>query len=158
MDNVTEERLNLLNPVLAAKVRQLAERLQQEGVQFRVVQGLRSWMEQDALYAQGRTKPGNKVTNAKGGQSWHNFGLAVDVAPDDPKLPGYQPDWNGEHPAWKRLIAVGESLGLVSGVSFHDQPHFQLTGRFPISPDDEVRQLFKDGGMQAVWEESGITA
>jgi hypothetical protein len=44
------------------------------------VQGVRTFAEQDALYAQGRTRKGLRVTNAKGGQSYHNYGLAADCA------------------------------------------------------------------------------
>jgi peptidoglycan L-alanyl-D-glutamate endopeptidase CwlK len=47
---------------------------------IRIVQGIRTKDEQDALYAQGRTKPGNIVTNAKFGQSFHSYGLAIDFA------------------------------------------------------------------------------
>ncbi len=47
--------------------------------QVRIAQGLRTFQEQDDLYAIGRTKPGKKVTNAKGGQSVHNYGFAVDI-------------------------------------------------------------------------------
>jgi hypothetical protein len=58
------------------------------------------------------------------------------------------------------MEALGQSLGLEVGAywrSFPDAPHFQLTGRFPVgAPSDEVRQLFKDGGMQAVWDEANI--
>lgn len=157
MDAISEARLETVAPQLADKVRQMADMLAQEGILIRVTQALRSWSQQDALYAQGRTAPGTVVTNCPGGHSYHNFGLAVDCVPDDPAQPGYQPDWNASHPTWKRMEAVGISLGLDSGStwrSFPDAPHFQLTGRFPEgAPSDEVRQLFKDGGMQAVWNE-----
>jgi hypothetical protein len=46
---------------------------------IRVVSGFRTFAEQDALYAQGRTTPGNIVTPARGGESAHNYGLAVDI-------------------------------------------------------------------------------
>ncbi|WP_193214949.1 M15 family metallopeptidase [Luteolibacter marinus] len=49
------------------------------GCDYVLIGGNRTWKEQDALYAQGRTKPGAKVTNAKGGQSNHNFGIAADA-------------------------------------------------------------------------------
>jgi peptidoglycan L-alanyl-D-glutamate endopeptidase CwlK len=49
------------------------------GCDVRIIQGTRTYAEQDALYAQGRTRPGPKVTNAKAGHSNHNFGLAVDL-------------------------------------------------------------------------------
>lgn len=157
MDSISEARLQDIAPQLADKVRQMSDMLTQEGILIRVTQALRSWSQQDALYAQGRTTPGNIVTNCPGGHSYHNFGLAVDCAPDDPSQPGYQPDWNASHPTWKRMEAIGQSLGMDSGAtwrSFPDAPHFQISGRFPEgSPSEEVRQLFKDGGMQGVWNE-----
>lgn len=155
MDNVSEVRLQDVHSQLARLIQQMAEMLALEKINLRVTQGLRSWNEQDKLFQQGRTMSGPVVTKAQPGHSWHNFGLAVDVVPLEPT----GPDWNTQHPRWQRVVTVGDSLGLVSGAqfrSFPDYPHFQLTGRFPISPDDEVRQLFKDGGIQAVWAESGL--
>jgi len=155
MDAVSEARLQLIAPFLSDKAHTLATMLETEGIVFRVTQGLRTWAEQDALYAQGRTTPGSIVTNAKGGESWHNFGLAFDVVPMDQDPP--LPDWNINHPVWRRIIQVGESLGLFSGDEFvhvqKDEPHFQLTGRFPVSPDDEARQIYGYEGAQAFWNE-----
>ena len=48
------------------------------GCDYVLIGGNRTWAEQDALYAQGRTLPGNRVTNARGGYSNHNFGIAGD--------------------------------------------------------------------------------
>lgn len=159
MDHTSEARLSLVCPALADKIRQLAEMLLQEGIEIRVTQGLRSWAEQDALYAQGRTAPGKIVTNAAGGHSYHNFGMAVDVAPMDQSQ---QPDWNVAHPAWQRIVQVGTSLGLDSGAqwrTFKDWPHLQLTGRFPEgAPSDEARQIFRDAGAMALWQDAGITS
>lgn len=157
MDSISEARLSFVNPSLAAKIKQMADMVYNEGIQFRVTQGYRTYADQAAIYSQGRTTSGKIVTNAPPGHSWHEFGLAVDVAPDDPSLPGYQPDWNESHPAWTRLVAVGISLGMLNGKSFKDEPHFQLTGRFPVSPNDEVRRLFEHGGVQAVWDAAEIT-
>lgn len=163
LSTLSLSRLSQVCPQLADLIKQLAERLELEPEKFilQVSCGLRSWVEQDALYSLGRTAPGNKVTNAKGGTSWHNFGLAVDIVMDDPSKPGFQADWVEAHPNWQRMIAIAESLGLVSGSRWtkpHDGPHLQLTGRFPTAPTDEVRQLFKDGGMIAVWEAAGLYA
>jgi peptidoglycan L-alanyl-D-glutamate endopeptidase CwlK len=178
VDKISEARLALVHPVLAAKVRQMADLLKDE-FEFRVCQALRSWADQAALYGKGRTAPGEPcshdrvrrpvgtcpehpqgliVTKCRPGYSWHGFGLAVDLGPDDPTKPGFQVDWDGEHPQWKRMELVGESVGLYCGAdfrSFPDQPHFEMTGKFPASlvgaAGDEVRQLFRDGGMEAVW-------
>jgi peptidoglycan LD-endopeptidase CwlK len=48
------------------------------GCDYVLIGGNRTWAEQDALYAQGRTLPGARVTNARGGYSNHNFGIAGD--------------------------------------------------------------------------------
>lgn len=158
MDAISEARLSLVWPVLAEKIRGMAAMLELEGIEIRVVQGLRTWAEQDALYAQGRTTKGIIVTNARGGQSWHNFGLAADCVPSQFGTGQiYNPDWNNAHPSWIRMETVGQSLGLTSGASwrsFPDAPHFEDTnGVFPQgSPNDEAKQLFVSRGIQAVWD------
>ncbi len=156
MDSTSEARLAQICPTLADRIRLLATQLAEEGVTLRVTAGLRPWSEQQALYAQGRTIPGKIVTDAQAGHSWHQFGLAVDVAPFDAEG---KPDWNAGDYCWKRIILLGERLGMVSGSTFKDcpdNPHFQMTGSFPVSPDDEVRLIFLHAGMIAVWVESGL--
>lgn len=155
MDAISKARLQLINPRLAKAIEQMAVILSLENIESRVTQALRSWDEQDKLYAEGRSAPGKIVTNAPGGHSWHNFGLAVDLAIIEAGVI----DWNANHPAWQRMIQVGEMLGLLSGSTFRtfpDNPHFQLTGKFPISPNDEVRMIFKHVGMEGVWMEAGL--
>ena len=157
MDTISEARLQLVCPALSDKIHLLAAMLEDEGIVFRVTQGLRTWAEQNTLYQQGRTTPGPVVTNAPPGYSYHQFGLAVDVVPFDQEPP--QPDWNTSHPVWQRIITVGESLGLYSGSAFthfKDIPHLQLTGSLPVSPNDETRQIFLNVGMEAVWHEAGL--
>jgi len=153
MNPHSEALLSKVNPILAAKVRSMAETLAAQGITIIVVQGLRTIAEQDALYAQGRTTPGKIVTNAKGGQSYHNFGLACDCAPENPDG---SIDWNASHPTWKAMEAEAVKVGLVSGanwVRFVDAPHVQLTGKFPEgAPDTEVRELYAKGGLQGVWD------
>jgi len=81
MDKVTQDRIKLLHPKVRDEVSKIvneANNLLTKHSQIRIVQGLRTIEEQNDLYAQGRTKQGKKVTNAKGGSSFHNYGLAVD--------------------------------------------------------------------------------
>lgn len=151
MDDVSEARLSLINPQLARLIHQLSDRLAQENITIRVTQGMRSWMEQQKDYAQGRTSPGKIITAAQAGYSWHQFGMAVDVVP----MVNDEPDWN-DGAKWNRIVAIAESLGLTSGTSWGDRPHLQLTGKFPKTPTDEVRQLYRDGGMVAVWDDAGL--
>lgn len=72
---------------LNRKFRKLAEEFlaaaqpiaKKHGITIDIISGLRSWSQQASLFAQGRTKPGRIVTNARPGSSWHNYGLAIDL-------------------------------------------------------------------------------
>ena len=121
-----EKKLQGVHPVVAAKVRQLIEEAYREGINVIITQGLRTVEEQNALYAQGRTKPGKIVTNAKGGYSYHNFGLAFDFALMNPDG---SISWE-VNDKWKRVAQIGKSLDLEWGgdwKDFKDYPHFQYT-------------------------------
>jgi len=168
---ISAKRLTLVHPVLGDKILTLSN---QTSFPFGVTQGLRTYAEQHALFAQGRLslmdvnqlrqdvgwalidlEQNVVVTNADEGLSWHNFGLAVDLVPYE--LDG-EADWNSSHPCWAELIEKGTELGLTNGKSWKDEPHFELVGRFAVgAPDDEVRSLFTSGGLTAVWEASGIS-
>jgi peptidoglycan L-alanyl-D-glutamate endopeptidase CwlK len=167
MNNISLARLSEVHPILKDKILKMEEILQEEAIALVVSEGLRPWSVQDALYQRGRilqdgiwvvTSPQDVVTNAPPGHSWHQFGLAVDC---EPEVKLGQVDWNPQHPQWLRMEELGRSLGLVSGADWlriKDAPHFQLTGQFPVSPNDEVRQLFADAGMETIWAEAGIVA
>jgi peptidoglycan LD-endopeptidase CwlK len=160
MNAASLAKLQEVNPALASKIQQMAEilSLDPQPITLIVTAGQRTWLEQNQLYAEGRTLPGKVVTDAPAGYSWHNLGSAVDCAPEvvDGTI-----DWNPDHPQWKRMEAVGVSLGLVSGATFIrlvDAPHFQLTGRFPEdAPDDEARQIWQEQGAAAFWQEVNQT-
>jgi peptidoglycan L-alanyl-D-glutamate endopeptidase CwlK len=164
MDVVSENRLKEIFPLLAEKIQKMASALEVGGIVIRVVQSLRTCAEQDALFSRGRDVHGQianraaVVTNCPGGKSYHNFGLAVDCVPSIHDIDlSFAPDWNSSHEVWKKMISVGIGIGLDSGAvwrTFHDFPHFQLTGRFPEGePPQEVRELYQRGGLQAVWDE-----
>ena len=121
-----EKKLVGVHPLVSGKARQLIEQAYKEGINVIITQGLRTVEEQNELYAQGRTKPGKIVTNAKGGYSYHNFGLAFDFAVLNPDG---SVNWNVDE-KWKRVGQLGKSLGLEWGGDwrdFPDYPHFQLT-------------------------------
>lgn len=77
-DNVSIQRIAKLHPKIRSEVPTILAEIQAKGVSIRITQGLRTIAEQDAIYAQGRTTPGKIVSNAKGGSSFHNYGLAID--------------------------------------------------------------------------------
>jgi peptidoglycan LD-endopeptidase CwlK len=146
MDPISEERLALVNPELSRRIHQLADMV---SFPFRVTQGLRTYADQDALYAQGRTAPGSIVTEAQGGYSTHNFGLACDVVPF---IDGVA-DWNDKDAQWAEILAKAPSCGLAEGAqwrTFPDMPHLYPT-EVPASPTDAMRTLMASQGIQAVW-------
>jgi peptidoglycan LD-endopeptidase CwlK len=131
----SHKRLIGLHPVVVAATVALIERCYARGVNIVITQGLRTLAEQNALYAQGRTKPGKIVTNAKGGTSYHNFGLAIDFAlllPDGRQVSwDLKRDGDGDKVAdWTEVVQEAKSLGFEWGgdfVSIKDAPHFQMT-------------------------------
>ena len=96
-----------------------------------ITQTLRTIKEQNDLYAQGRTKPGRIVTNAKDGASYHCYGLAFDVALIVEKKVIWNKNDNNHNKIddWEEIGKLGEQLGLEWGGrwKFKDIPHFQLT-------------------------------
>ena len=116
--------MSLLHPTLQAKIKELEKLCNKNGLKIRITQGLRTVAEQDALYAQGRTKPGNKVTNAKGGYSMHNWGVAFDFCRDDGKNP-----YDDSDGFFTKVGRLGVSIGLEWGGNWKspvDKPHLQL--------------------------------
>ncbi|MCV9949240.1 M15 family metallopeptidase [Paenibacillus polymyxa] len=128
-------RLVGLNPVFKIVMEKLIERCYARGVWIVITQGLRTYAEQDALYAQGRNgdkRP--KVTKARGGYSNHNFGLAADFALllRDGRTVSWdtlKDDDKDSLPDWSEVVEEAKRLGLEWGGdwrSFKDMPHLQM--------------------------------
>jgi len=127
----------LQEPVWDAAARAIAE-CEAAGLHVLVTCTYRSPEEQSALYAQGRTAPGHIVTNAKAGQSMHQWRVALDIVP----LVNGKPDWDGSHPVWHQIAAVFKKHGFEWGYDWprmKEMPHFQMTGGHPLS-------YFQQGG------------
>lgn len=123
VDDRSETTIATLHGAVKPYARALVTKAADVGITIKIIGGTRTYAEQDALYAKGRTAPGPRVTNAKGGHSNHNFGIAFDVGVFQGK------SYLGESPKYKAVGALGVELGLEWGgnwTSFKDQPHFQL--------------------------------
>ena len=123
VDARSEAVILTLHPTARSYARALVNKAASIGIDIKVISGLRTFAEQDKLYAQGRTTPGKKVTNAKGGQSNHNYGIAFDVGVFDGTK--YLPT----SPKYKVVGGLGQDLGLEWGgkwTTIVDEPHFQL--------------------------------
>ncbi|UTI39875.1 peptidoglycan-binding protein [Niallia sp. RD1] len=132
------KRMGAVKPIVKEKVLDIIEQAYNEGIYVLITDGYRSYAEQDALYAQGRTKPGKIVTNAKGGQSNHNFGIAVDFCLTNKE--GTAAYWT-VNAQWKRVAAIAKSMGFEWGgdwTSFKDNPHLEYTGKITVTPDTKV--------------------
>jgi peptidoglycan L-alanyl-D-glutamate endopeptidase CwlK len=151
MDKLTIERIALLHPKVREEVLKAYTHVNNillgRGVRLRFAYTIRTFKEQDGLYAIGRTKLYDsngkrlgKVTNAKGGQSIHNYGLSFDIvllydknndgifesASWDTVL-----DWDKDGEAdWMEVVRYFKSIGWVWGgdwKNFSDKPHFEKT-------------------------------
>ena len=139
----SDRRINTLHPMVRAKANEFIIRAEKElGIKLRVVSTLRTWSEQDKLYAQGRTSPGNIVTKAKGGESLHNFGLAIDVV----EIKNGKAIWN--NPNWNRIADLGKQIGFKWGGdwrSFKDKPHFEINFGKSLA---QLRALYQSGNRE----------
>jgi peptidoglycan L-alanyl-D-glutamate endopeptidase CwlK len=127
LDDRSERNLATLHPEIQKRVATFigaAKNLAQpRGLDVRIISALRSYAEQDAIYAQGRSTPGRIVTNARAGFSNHNFGVAFDIGIFKGK------SYLDDHPLYDELGPLGESLGLEWGGRWKkivDKPHYQF--------------------------------
>lgn len=133
MDTISLARLNLLHPLIredAIKAYQEAVEQTPVGVHPFITQTVRSFQESDYMYQQGRTRPGSIISYAKGGQSYHNYGLALDFV----NLIGGKMVWPKrpeQDENWMTVVNIFKKYGFEAGIDWkgkkRDAPHFQKT-------------------------------
>ena len=145
-----KEELSYLDPI----AKDIADRVYKEwetnGEEVLITDAYRSNDEQDALYAKGRTEPGPVVTNASGGYSLHNYGVAIDIVPI---TPNGEADWS-DYDSFERLANVAKKHGMEWGgdwTSFPDAPHLQYTQGHDVT-------YFLNGGTLSPSEEPSKSA
>jgi hypothetical protein len=177
VDAISQARLHTVIPELQRRVTRLDSLLMASplAVHLRITRAIATFSEQAAIYAEGRTSAGvpcihngitmvlgtckihpmgSIVTNAKPMNSMHIYGLAVDACPDLPGLPTWRPDWDEKDARWQEFLSLARTCNLAEGAqwrTFKDFPHLYLI-ELPADPDDNLRQLLTDGGVQAVWD------
>lgn len=142
MDQVSIDRIKKLHPAIRKEAEALFDKANAAlngRAKMRITQGFRTFEEQAALYAQGRTKTGYKVTNAGPGASYHNYGLAIDfVLLIDGKDISWDvtKDWDKDDIAdWMEVVRVFVAAGWTWGGNFRsikDNPHFEKTFGFSV--------------------------
>jgi peptidoglycan L-alanyl-D-glutamate endopeptidase CwlK len=126
--------LDSLDPYVANLAAGHLSQMTEEGLDFRLSEGFRTYATQNSYYRKGRTPSGRTVTDARGGQSLHNFGLAYDVAIFE--RGAYIED--GRDARYQRAGELGEGItdglggpaGLEWGGRWNkpDASHFQFDG------------------------------
>ena len=140
-DPRSEKNIATLEHQTAKLAREHLRRLSALGLTFKVTSGTRTFAEQAKLYAQGRTAKGPKVTNARPGSSWHNFGVAYDLT----LFSGKNPVWESKH--YDTAGRIGEELGLEWGgrwTRLVDRPHFQRPLGLTLS---EAKRKYPTGAV-----------
>jgi len=139
-DERSERNCRTLHPKAQELARKFLTAVRSAGIDVRIISGTRSYMEQNGLFKRGRF--GNappKITNARGGQSNHNFGIAWDVGIFE----------NGNYLQESPLYDTIASIGVVPGIewggdwkTFKDRPHYQMA--VPLSIE-AIRTKFEAG-------------
>ena len=133
--------ITLCHPILQKLAARLIEECEKQGLKIKIGETLRTVAEQDDLYAQGRTKPGSIVTNAKGSSysSQHQWGIAFDFYRNDGKGA-----YNEEDQFFTKVGKTAKAIGLGWGgdwTSIVDKPHIYMTdwGSTP----SKLKELYK---------------
>ena len=136
-DKITISRVAQLHPKARPVFLAFIDDIEKEfNVTVRMVQGLRTFKEQQDIYNQGRTKPGKKVTNAKPGESYHNYGFAGDLVVMENGKPNWNFDYNKFRPLYKKHGLTWGNDWDNDGVTkaegdkdekLVDAPHYQIT-------------------------------
>lgn len=118
-------KIILLHPKFRSDFQSFIEHAEDElNISISLVQGFRTFAQQQALYEQGRSKPGPIVTWSPAGTSYHNYGLAGDVCPYKPGKQGL--DWNYD---FSKIAAIGKQYNITWGGDFpvgkKDADHFE---------------------------------
>lgn len=148
-----------MNDTFAGMATDTLKDLRREGLDMGVDSGYRSFTEQDGLYAKGRTKPGSKVTNARGGESWHNYGVAADIVFNDANGRSSWPDGGEYTKLWQRYGEIAQGNGLEWGgswTSIQDRPHIEYHPGLTASDASTLKDEHRQGGLEAAWDAMGI--
>jgi peptidoglycan L-alanyl-D-glutamate endopeptidase CwlK len=128
---INSRSLDDLVPPAKQRAQAFIDAAKAKGIDLLVTSTYRDNESQAALFAQGRTTPGKVVTNAKPGQSWHNWRCALDVVP----LVNGKAIWD-DNALWLQVGKIGKAAGLEwagDWTTFKEFPHFQYTGGLTLA-------------------------
>jgi peptidoglycan LD-endopeptidase CwlK len=131
MEQDSIKRLQLLHPAIREEAIQAyneAVKATPVGVHPYITETLRTFEKQQEYYNQGRTTPGDIITYSKPGQSYHQYGLALDFV----NLINGKPYWPKDplnDKNWMIVVKIFEAHGFQAGIRWQgkkqDAPHFE---------------------------------
>ena len=134
MSSLINRNPNLIFPPLLKLALEGIAKANAAGISIGIFEGYRSIARQNEIYEQGRTKPGNIVTKAKGGESWHNYGLAFDIA----GLKNGKWHWQFDPKVLPNFFATS----IRWGGDFGDPPHYEWRN-LPKIKDVQNKHIFE---------------
>lgn len=136
---INSRDINDLHPKVKTMCQAFIDKCKAEGIDVLITSTYRDGESQNALYAQGRTKIGKVVTNAKAGQSWHNWRVAFDFVP----IVNGKAQWNDER-TFVKCGHIAESVGLEWAgrwKRFREMAHCQFTGGLSLLDFQQGKSL-----------------
>ena len=136
---INSRKLEDLHPKVAKLCDQFIRKCKSQNIDILITSTYRDAASQNALYAQGRTAPGKKVTNAKAGQSFHNWKCAFDFVP----IVNGKPNWN-DTALYTKCGEIAESVGLEWAGRwkiFKELAHCQYTGGLTLHDFQQGKTL-----------------
>lgn len=137
--------LDGLDPVFRDLLLKWEQKCLANNLTVELLSGRRTYAEQTNLYAQGRTRVGSIITNARAGYSFHNFGLAIDFR--------VLVDGKVRNDLRRSAAQIAKSMGMTYGgdwILFPDPPHLEYSQGYPLS-------YFRNGGRLVLEPEMNIT-
>ncbi len=99
------------------------------------------------------------MTNARGGESWHNYGLATDLGFYNEKGQIHWPEKGDYGKQWSRYAELAKEQGLHWGGDWKkhaDRPHMEYHPGFRDGEAGQLKSAHKKGGLEAVWDQMGV--
>jgi peptidoglycan L-alanyl-D-glutamate endopeptidase CwlK len=128
---INSRDIDELKPHVASLCSAFIKACDEQGIDIVITSTYRDSESQNVLYAQGRTKPGKKVTNAKAGQSYHQFRVAFDFVP----IVHGKAQWN-DISLFEKCGKIGKKLGMEwtgDWKIMKEYAHFQHTGGLTLA-------------------------
>lgn len=129
---INSRKIEDLHPVVQGKARAFLARCDEAGIDVILTSTYRDHESQNALFAIGRTKPGKRVTNARGGESFHNWRVAFDFVP----IVNGKAMWE-DLSLFRKCGEIAESVGMEWAGrwkgKFRESAHCQFTNGLSLA-------------------------